>query len=116
MTTLYGISNCDTCRKARKFLDGAGVSYRFHDLRQDGLSSEQVHRWLAAVGADALVNRRSTTWRGLSETDRSRIANDSVADLLLSHPTLIKRPVLETGNTVHVGFRDADYQALLELD
>ncbi len=116
MNTLYGISNCDSCRKARKFLDGAGVSYQFHDLRQAGVTAEQVHRWLNAVGPEALVNRRSTTWRGLSEADRARAGHNSVADLLLAHPTLIKRPVLEAANTVHVGFREADYRALLGLD
>lgn len=116
MTTLYGIINCDTCRKARRFLDAAGVPYRFHDLRQDGVTKEQVQRWLAALGVETLVNRRSTTWRALNETERARATQDQATELLLEHPTLIKRPVLDTGDSVHVGFREADYRSLLGLD
>lgn len=112
MITLYGIKNCDTVKKARRWLDDAGQDYRFHDLRADGLSTDQVQTWLAAVG-DSLINRRSTTWKQLSEADRGRADTDP-AGLLVDNPTLIKRPVLNTDAHTAVGFSAAQYQALLK--
>lgn len=111
MITLYGIKNCDTVKKARRWLEAAGQDYRFHDLRADGLSAEQVQAWLAAVG-ETLINRRSTTWKQLSEVEQARAGTDP-AGLLVANPTLIKRPVLTTANTTAVGFSAAQYQALL---
>jgi Spx/MgsR family transcriptional regulator len=87
---LYGIPTCDTCRKARKALEAAGQEVRFHDLRAQPLSAEQLARFHAAFG-DKLLNRASTTWRGLDEAARAQ----PVLDLLQAHPTLIKRPIIE---------------------
>lgn len=87
---LYGIPTCDTCRKARKALEAAGQEVRFHDLRAQPLSAEQLARFHAAFG-DKLLNRASTTWRGLDEAVRAQ----PVLDLLQAHPTLIKRPIIE---------------------
>jgi len=101
--TLYGIKTCDTCRKARKALPDA----QFHDLRETPLDSATIARFLHAFG-DALVNKSSTTWRGLSEHDRQRPA----ADLLADHPTLMKRPVIDTGDTLLLGWKP-DVQAAL---
>ncbi|MEX0730005.1 MAG: arsenate reductase [Aquisalimonadaceae bacterium] len=112
MIELYGIGNCDTCRKARKYLDGIGAGYRFHDLRVDGLDRALVERWLGKAGADALVNRRSTTWRQFSEAQRAQADDDRLPDLLVQHPTLVKRPVLEAGDQCLVGFRQAEYDQL----
>ena len=86
---LYGIPTCDTCRKARKALEAAGHVVQFHDLRADPLSAETLAEFFAAFG-DKLLNRASTTWRGLSEENRAA----PVLDLLKAHPTLIKRPVI----------------------
>ena len=108
-TTLYGIANCDTVRKARRWLDEHGIEFCFHDVRKDGLSGEKVAQWLAAVGHERLVNRRSATWRQLPAAKRAGIDNTSAVALLLAQPTLIKRPVLEHGNTIHVGFSAQDY-------
>ncbi|TVS10653.1 MAG: arsenate reductase [Wenzhouxiangella sp.] len=106
--TVYGIKNCDTCRKALKWLDGQGRAYRWHDLRGDGLSTARVTAWLDAVGADMLVNRRSTTWRGLDDEARRAAMDPNLAvGILLEHPTLIKRPVFESGGSVAVGFNAA---------
>lgn len=103
--TVYGIKSCDTCRKALKWLQAQQRDYRWHDLRADGLALEQLQRWLAAVGAQALVNRRSTTWRALSEAERSRAGDPQhAAGLLQANPTLIKRPVFESDGRVQVGF------------
>ncbi|MDD7969507.1 arsenate reductase [Roseinatronobacter sp. HJB301] len=100
---IYGIKTCDTCRKARKALPDA----QFHDMRESPLDSATIARFLDAFG-DALVNKSSTTWRGLSDDDRNRPA----ADLLAGHPTLMKRPVIDTGSAVFLGWKP-DVQAAL---
>ncbi len=111
-TTLYGIKNCDTVKKARRWLEDAGVDYTFHDFRSDGLDAQQVRAWLESLGSAALVNKRSTTWKGLSDAQKQQAESGDVQDLLLEHPTLIKRPVLDTGTGIHVGFK-ADHYAEL---
>lgn len=98
MITLYGLKTCDTCRKALRALKEAGHTVDFVDIRADADLATLVPQWLDAVGPDALVNKKSTSWRGLSETDRSRADGGRVqtdpAGLLCEHPTLIKRPVV----------------------
>lgn len=103
MTTLYGLKNCDTCKKAMKALDAGGVDYTFVDIRAEADLKTLAPRWIKAVGAGPLVNTRSTTWRGLSEADRTRAASDP-AGLLRDNPTLVKRPVIEQGDQVFVGW------------
>lgn len=110
MTTLYGIKNCDSVRKARKWLDGNAVAYRFHDFRVDGLSAEVLDRWLAAVGWETLLNRRGTSWRQLDAAVRDGIDADGARALMLDNPTLIKRPVLEHDGRTHVGFTESLYE------
>ena len=105
---VYGIHACDTCRKAQRWLHQQGIPFRFHDLREKGLSSGRVEQWLSAVGPERLVNRRSTTWRGLDDVDRAR-ALEFPGELLREAPTLIKRPVFEYGGEVRVGFRPDEY-------
>ena len=110
MTILYGISTCDTVRKARKWLQGQDIDYTYHDLRKDGVSARQLADWLGKLGWETLVNRRSTTWRALPEADRDRLDSRRAAALLETHPTLIKRPVLESGGALMVGFSPDRYQ------
>ena len=98
MITLYGIKTCDTCRKARQAAEKAGKSVTFVDVRETPLSPEHRTRFLTAFG-DALLNRKSTTWRGLSEAERAK----DVATLLSEHPTLMKRPVID-GETLTLGW------------
>lgn len=107
--TLYGLKNCDTCKKAMKALEGNGKSVAFVDIRAGVDLAAKVPAWLEVIGAEALVNRRSTTWRTLSELER---ASDPEA-LLIAHPTLIKRPVIEHGTDVSVGWTNAQQAALL---
>lgn len=113
---IYGIKTCDTCRKARKWLDEAGVAYRWHDLREETPDEGTVQHWLNEVGVDKLVNRRSTTWRGLDDADRERAATvEGAQSLLQEHPLLVKRPLIDTGEVVLVGFTDQTGTTLLEL-
>lgn len=111
---VYGISNCDTVKKARNWLDGHGIEYRFHDLRQDGIDTATIQHWLDTLGQSAVVNKRSTTWRQLS-ADQQADCESSVAActaILLENPTLIKRPVLELDKTLHIGFKAEEYTNL----
>lgn len=104
--TLYGIKNCDTVRRARKWLEGQGVDYRFHDFRADGLDAELAKLWLAEIGPDTLINRRGTTWRKLPDEVRTELDGDKAAALIISLPTLIKRPVIDNNGRLTVGFTD----------
>lgn len=95
MITLYGIPNCDTVRKARAWLDGRGIEYRFHNFKKLGAPAETIERWADAVGWEALLNRRGTTFRGLGEADRQDIDRVKAVRLMEAQPSLIKRPVIE---------------------
>ncbi|WP_376696284.1 Spx/MgsR family RNA polymerase-binding regulatory protein [Wenzhouxiangella sp. EGI_FJ10305] len=113
MIDVYGIGNCDACRRACKWLEQSGRAYRWHDLRTDGIDESTLRGWIDAVGLEKLVNRRSTTWRSLDENDRARALDGGAAPaLLLRHPTLIKRPVFELAEAVMVGFTDSVKRAL----
>ncbi|WP_455216886.1 ArsC family reductase [Kaarinaea lacus] len=112
MTTLYGIKNCDTVRKARKWLESAGVNYDFHDFRADGLTKKDLRTWVKMVGWETLLNKRGTTWRQLPEKDRETVDESKAIDLMLANPTLIKRPVLVKGKKIHVGFSSVDYKKI----
>ena len=112
--TFYGLKSCDTCRKAQKELRAAGISFETYDVRADGVPRDALTRWLVAVGSDVLVNRKSTTWRGLSDADKAAAGAEGTADLLAVNPTLIKRPVIETDGKVLVGWT-AETKAALGL-
>ena len=111
-TTLYGINTCDSCRKARRWLDERGVSYLFHDLRQDGLNASLLESWAGALGWDALLNRQSTTWRQLPAEEKDDLEPSRICRLLLAYPTLIKRPLLAHGDVLQQGFRPEIYANL----
>jgi Spx/MgsR family transcriptional regulator len=111
--TLYGIKNCDTVKKARRWLDQHGVDYRFHDFREDGLEADRVQDWVTELGWEALVNRRSTTWKQLDPALRASMDADSACSTIITHPTLIKRPLLDTGHQRLVGFSEASYTRIL---
>lgn len=115
MYTLYGIKNCDTVKKARKWLEKNDVNYQFHDFRVDGLTAEMIENWFSVVGWESLVNKRSTTWRQLDDAQKENINEQSAASLLLNNPTLIKRPVLDNEITILVGFSEESYQTATTL-
>ncbi|MCR9190034.1 MAG: ArsC family reductase [Alteromonadaceae bacterium] len=110
---LYGIKNCDTVKKARKWLDEQGIDYEFHDFKKDGLQSDLLFRWEDAVGWETLLNRRGTTWRKLSEDVRDTIDAQSAHEIMLENPSIIKRPVVENGGDVRVGFSADEWSAWL---
>lgn len=112
MTTLYGISNCDTVKKAQRWLSNNAVEFSFHDFRKDGLSREQLEQWSAQLGWETLLNKRSTSWRQLDEAVKNTIDEQSAIQAMLDTPTLIKRPVLDLGGQFRVGFKESDYAAL----
>ena len=111
LPTLFGIPNCDTVRKARKWLDTQGIAHNFVDLRDNTPSVSRVESWLESVGAERLINRRSRTYKQLDEAQRYALNGNTAAELLLEHPTLIKRPVLVWQGTVSVGFSEQDFAA-----
>jgi Spx/MgsR family transcriptional regulator len=113
--TLYGIKNCDTVKKARNWLDQHSVEYRFHDFRVDGLEAETVENWLAELGWEKLVNRRSTSWKALDQATRENMDEKSALTAIMAQPTLIKRPLLDTGHERFTGFSAADYQKIFNL-
>jgi Spx/MgsR family transcriptional regulator len=110
--TLYGIKNCDTVRKARKWLDDHGVEYEFHDFREQGLTAMQVRGWLAELGWQDLVNRRSTSWKALDPETRENMDEDGALAAIMDQPTLIKRPLLDTGHQCFVGFSVDSYKQI----
>jgi len=113
MTTLYGIPNCDTVKRARSWLDEQGVAYRFHDFKKEGVPETELDQWLKSPGWDALVNRRGTTWRRLDDATRDAVVDAPTARaVLLANPSLIKRPVVQwdSGRGVTVGFDAAQWQ------
>ena len=112
MTILYGIRQCDTVRKARQWLESRCIDYTFHDLRIDGIDAATIESWFAQIGLETLLNRRGTTWRRLSEQEKKRADAATAVTLLLEHPTLIKRPVLNHKGKITVGFKGSDYTIL----
>lgn len=111
--TLYGIPNCDTVKKARTWLDQHDRPYEFHDFKKAGVSEALVHTWLKKVDWEILVNRKGTTWRGLPDERKAQVVDAASAiALMIESPSVIKRPVLVSGKTVHVGFSDAAYAEL----
>jgi arsenate reductase (glutaredoxin) len=111
---LYGIANCDQVRRARAWLLKNGVAYEFHDYKTAGVSHELLEKWFSHLPWDALLNRRGTTWRKLSDIVRADVVDQqSATELMLQQPSLIKRPVLRVGPHILVGFVEASYQSAL---
>lgn len=107
--TLYGIKNCDTVKKARDWLTAQQINYRFHDFRADGLTEMQIKQWISDIGLDALVNKRSTTWKALDDATKAGFDEQTAVAIIAENPTLIKRPLLDTGKQQLTGFKPADY-------
>lgn len=111
---LYGIRNCDTVKKARKWLDEQGITYEFHDFKKEGLDENRLSQWEKAVGWETLLNRRGTTWRKLSDEVRDTISAQSAHDIMLENTSIIKRPIVEYDSAVYVGFNADDWAAIIK--
>jgi Spx/MgsR family transcriptional regulator len=109
--TLYGIRNCDTMKKAWTWLDQHGVAYDFHDYKKAGIDRARLEDWLGQVGWERLLNRAGTTFRKLPEAERQDLDEARAIALMLDQPSIIKRPVLETGDRLLVGFKPEAYAA-----
>ena len=114
MVTIYGIKNCDTMKKARKWLEAKGVDYEFHDYKKLGVDEKQLRGWVTDVGWEILLNRRGMMWRKVPDEIKAEIDEESAIGLMLETPSIIKRPVLESKGKLQVGFADAEYQSLFE--
>ncbi len=112
MITVYGLKNCYTCRKARKWLGEKGLEHRFHDVRGDGLDAATLTAWASAIGWEKLLNRRGTTWRGLPDADKDGLDPTTAIALMMAHPALIKRPVFDISGHYAIGF-DEPVKSLL---
>jgi arsenate reductase (glutaredoxin) len=110
---LYGIPNCDTVKKARNWLDRHDIAYAFHDFKKSGISRDLIDGWLGSLDWEVLINRKGTTWRGLSDQGKASVIDaKSAAELMLAAPSIVKRPVLAFDDGIHVGFSDELYQRL----
>ena len=109
---IYGIKNCDTMKKARTWLESQGVAYEFHDYKQSGIERGKLLEWVKAVGWEPLLNRAGTTFRKLPDAARANLTESKAVKLMLEQPSMIKRPVLERGKTLLVGFSPEKYSAL----
>lgn len=112
---VYGLKNCDTCRKATRWLEEQGIDYEFQDFKAHALSDTVLAAWIEALGWETLLNRRGTTWRKLADADKEDVDVDKATALMLEHPSLIKRPVFDDGKRVFVGFDEAAREALGDL-
>lgn len=113
MIKLYGIKNCDTVKKARKWLDEQQLSYDFHDFKTAGINRDIIAQWLTQLDKDILINKRGTTWRRIPETQKVDLTDDKAITLMLANPSVIKRPVLDKDGTISVGFTPESYSELL---
>ena len=109
--TIYGIKNCDTMKKARTWLDDHGVTYAFHDYKAVGIDRASLERWAGQVGWEVLLNRSGTTFRKLADADKTDLNQDKAIALMLDQPSMIKRPVLDVGGELLVGFKPDAYAA-----
>lgn len=114
MTILYGLSQCDTVRKARQWLDERDIPYTFHDFRKDGLNPVQLRAWVDELGWEAMLNKRGTTWRLLPEKTREKLDETLALAVMEDQPAIIKRPLLDTGSRRVIGFDETTYKAIFQ--
>jgi arsenate reductase len=113
--TLYGIKNCDTMQQARSWLDRHGVQYEFHDYKTAGIDTARLADWCGQVGWETLLNRAGTTFRKLPEARKTALDERKALKLMLAQPSMIKRPVLDLGKRLLVGFKPDEYQTALRI-
>jgi arsenate reductase len=114
MIKAYGIPNCDTMKKARAWLAEHGIAYEFHDYKKAGIDEATLRGWIKRVGWETLLNRRGTTWRKVPDDIKQAIDEAGALMLMLETPSIIKRPVLDTGKGLHVGFKPEQYEVIFK--
>lgn len=112
-TTIYGVKNCDTMKKARVFLDEHGLDYAFHDYKASGIDRPHVERWCREAGWETVLNRAGTTFRKLPDAARENLDEARAIELMLEQPSMIKRPVLERDGRLLIGFKPEIYERFL---
>ncbi len=112
MTTIYGIKNCDTMKKARTWLEAHKVAHQFHDYKTAGIDKATLEDWVKKVGWEVLLNRAGTTFKKLPDTEKENITEKKAVSLMLAQPSMIKRPVLEAKGKLTVGFKPDEYKKL----
>ncbi len=114
MIKIYGIPNCDTMKKARKWLDANNLEYEFHDYKKSGVPENKLKLWVKSAGWDIVLNKRGTTWRKLDDEIKNNIDENSAIQVMLENPSAIKRPIIENDNMLLVGFKEDEYKSLLK--
>lgn len=113
---LYGIKNCDTVKKARKFLEEAGIAYDFHDYKKDGVNGDKLAVFVGEFGWEAVLNKRGTTWRKLDEATKDGVTDArSALEVMIENPSVIKRPIVEGTSKTFIGFDPVSWEMALEL-
>ncbi|MCG7962676.1 MAG: ArsC family reductase [Candidatus Thiodiazotropha taylori] len=112
MVKMYGIPNCDTIKKARRWLEDQGVAYEFHDYKKAGVDEAMLTAWIGQLGWESLLNKRSTTWRQLDEAAKANLDEKQAIQIMLANPSIIKRPLLDDGEQLHLGFKADQYAQL----
>lgn len=115
MTAIYGIKNCDTIKKCKKWLEANDIDFTYHDYRTDGIDKEMVTTFVQQLGWENVVNKRGTTYRQLSDEQKNTLNEENAIELLLEMPAMIKRPVLIHNDVYHLGFKPAQYEALFNV-
>jgi len=110
--TIYGIKNCDTMKKAFVWLDSQGIAYRFHDYKKEGVTKAQLTAWCQALGWEKVINRAGPTFRKLPEADKEGLTQTKAIALMMGNPSMIKRPLLDTGTALELGFKPERYGEL----
>lgn len=113
MIKIYGIPNCDTMKKARKWLEKNNLEYEFHDYKKLGVPDKNLKLWVKSAGWESILNKRGTTWRKLDDNIKDNINESSAIQVMLENPSAIKRPILESGNILLVGFKEDEYKNLI---
>ncbi len=111
--TIYGIKNCDTMKKAFKWLSEHNIDHEFHDYKKQGISAELAERWLSNIPLEELINKRGTTWRKLDDAIKNSLTRENAAQLIIENTSLVKRPLLEANGKFHLGFKPESYAELL---
>lgn len=114
MSIMYGIKNCDTIKKARKWLEAENIDYTFHDYKKEGVDEALFKSWIAELGWDVVINRRGTTWRKLSDEQKENMNDASALEAMLDNPSIIKRPLLVHNGQKTLGFKAEEYTSIFK--